>query len=706
MANKPELTIKVNVDPYIDPQQVRGTIERKVNTLNETNPPKIKLKPDMTDFQSAITNNLGGPYDVDLKPNLTENIEDKVVAEIGKIDTEKLKIDIKPDLEGFSTQLSETLRDELKQVNQKLSYYLKNLTSNSNNLTSLVDDILPIKKVKSSAKQAANEVSDEFTGGLSKFISVNDFFNYNISDKTKKRTLAQAKNLVQELRDGIDDLRSGKDNWTDDLQFIPDNFNKNFSDLKNKAIELRSIVTSFGDALSADEFKDVLKVFDSNNYNLTSKTGSFSSLEDFLDAIISKGNTVFKTENQVNNFFESLENLTGNKKISMDTIFGDAVNELTGVQQKITEINADIKTSREEISKTQKTLQQNQKDDTSGHLDAATIETYGRKLDEVLSNISAKQGEINEKRQAAVGFERSILQANILTREGLSRELAEYDALFKKYDTDKISKFADSVNLAEFIKNQETKMQAAQESCEKNQIEDGVYNVTDVKFNINPEVLQLKVDQAFKDISAPIDLHLKKDAAKHVRDELSESLNNSNVPDTLKNNNQNTTSTVPVHGKVTITDADVIVDVKNPVSIPGTVTVDPTSVQLGNSDDLQKNADALSSVKQSLSKISTSAENYGTKIAAIGPSVQYVAQEVDNLSKSLENQITDLDLIAKKTDAYGTTANSITLNTKDVAVAGDPVDVPVKATLEKTKITVPEEAVDIKVKGVLATEDK
>lgn len=160
-----------------------------------------------------------------------------------------------------------------------------------------------------------------------------------------------------------------------------------------------------------------------------------------------------------------------------------------------------------------------------------------------------------------------------------------------------------------------------------------------------------------------------------------------------------------IPGKVTITDTDVIVDVKNPVAIPGTVTVDPTSVQFGNSDDLQKNASALSSVKQSLNKISTSAEDYGTKIAAIGPSVQYVAQEVDNLSKSLENQITDLDLIAKKTDAYGTTANSVTLNTKDVAVAGDPVNVPVKATLEKTAITVPKEAVDIKVKGVLAPED-
>lgn len=160
-----------------------------------------------------------------------------------------------------------------------------------------------------------------------------------------------------------------------------------------------------------------------------------------------------------------------------------------------------------------------------------------------------------------------------------------------------------------------------------------------------------------------------------------------------------------IPGKVTITDADVIVDVKNPVTIPGTVTVNPTSVQLGNSDDLQKNANALSSVKQSLNKISTSAEDYGTKIATIGPSVQYVAQEVDNLSKSLENQITDLDLIAKKTDAYGTTANSVTLNTKDVAAPTAPVDIPGKVILKVEDVTPPKDSVKIPGKVELEVSD-
>ena len=52
--------------------------------------------------------------------------------------------------------------------------------------------------------------------------------------------------------------------------------------------------------------------------------------------------------------------------------------------------------------------------------------------------------------------------------------------------------------LQKFIKNQEIKMQTAQNSGEKDQIEDGVYNVKDVKFDIDPAVLQLKVDEVIQ----------------------------------------------------------------------------------------------------------------------------------------------------------------------------------------------------------------
>lgn len=703
MAREPELSIKVKVDPQIKPTELKTSIERKVKQSGEK--PQIDIDPNVDGIKKKVEDKL-------------KNI--KATASITPVvDTEKLKTDIQQQINGigdipkvtvgvnvddFSSELTKQLKDQLKEVNQQLSYYLKNLTSNTDRLGSFVNDIFPTKEFKATAKQVANEVSDEFVGGLSGTFNINDLLNYKISDTTKKRNLSQVENLVNEIKDIWAGLYA--DNWLDDDKININAFNDQFTQLGSKAKELKSILDSVYSAFDSDKFKDKLDVFNAQGFDLNKKLKEFMSIDDFLDEIIDKSKDAFKTTDQAMDFSKLINGLTGDNKISFNSVLDNVSGELGNVHAKILEINSSAKAVKTEIKDVQKEANAAQKTDTSGHLDASTIETYGQKLDKVLSNIADKQNAINNARKTAVDLEKNILAATVLTREGLSNELTQYEVLFKKFDTDKIAKFAETTNLADFIKNQEIKMQAAQNSGEKDQIEDGVYNVKKIKFDIDPAVLQLKVDEAFKDISAPIDLHLKKDAAKHVKDELNKSLNESDKPDIPKNANQsNANDVVPIPGKVTITDADVIVDVKNPVTIPGTVTVDPTSVQFGNSDDLQKNASALSSVKQSLSKISTSAEGYGTKIAAIGPSVQYVAQEVDNLSKSLENQITDLDLIAKKTDAYGTTANSVTLNTKDVVAPTAPVDIPGKVTLKVEDVTPPKGSVKIPGKVELKVSD-
>lgn len=191
--------------------------------------------------------------------------------------------------------------------------------------------------------------------------------------------------------------------------------------------------------------------------------------------------------------------------------------------------------------------------------DFLTYSTNGVAFDEVLSNIASKQAAINAEREKGVGLENSIVTATRLTRNALSEELKEYDALFKKYDTDKISKFADTTNLADFIKNQEVKMLGMKSKDEENLIDGGVYNVTDVKFAINPAVLQLKVDAAFKDISAPIGLHPKKEAIQNIKNELTTALADFNPiksSETTLGEDKNAVQSVSIPGKVVITDAD------------------------------------------------------------------------------------------------------------------------------------------------------
>ena len=694
MAREPELSIKVKVDPQIKPTELKTSIERKVKQSGEK--PQIDIDPNIDGIKKKVEDKL-------------KNI--KATASITPVvDTEKLKTDIQQQINGigdipkvtvgvnvddFSDELSKRLKEELKTVNEKLSYYLKNLTTNTAGLNSVVEGLFPSRGISNAVQSELKSVQAELIAGLkgvkSKVKPFKETDLFQIGDTESTTTIRRVEKLVKNIRDQFANLDNFYD--ADEEKFL-DGFNSEFEKFQNNASETVEKLSALKKNLSKDKFSDLL---DNEDFDAESTTKALAPLISFLKKL---STTSIKTGEDYDNLYALFNNKNTNK------LFDESNDHLTRMKTRVGDITAETKTAIEVTGELAKTLNKAIKDDNSGYLSDAEIKTYGAAFDEVLSGIASKYADINREREKGVGLENNVLTATRSTRNALSTELKEYEALFKKFDTDKIAKFAETTNLAEFIKDQEIKMQAAQGSGEKNQIEDGIYNVKDVKFDIDPSVLQLKVDAAFKDISAPIDLHLKKDAAKHVKDELNKSLNESDKPDIPKNDNQsNANDVVPIPGKVTITDADIVVDVKNPVSIPGTVTVNPTSVQVGNSDDLQKNANALSSVKQSLNKIFTSAEGYGAKIAAIGPSVQYVAQEVDNLSKSLENQITDLDLIAKKTDAYGTTANSVTLNTKDVAAPTAPVDIPGKVTLKVEDVTPPKESVKIPGKVELEISD-
>lgn len=123
MPREPELSIKVKVDPHVDPQQTRDTIQRKFNDIK--NPPTVVVKPDLSKFDNFIKDDLGGDYPVDITPNITGDIKGKIKEEIDKAvkSPDFPKVPLKVDVGDFSNELSSALKKELKDVNDKLSYY-------------------------------------------------------------------------------------------------------------------------------------------------------------------------------------------------------------------------------------------------------------------------------------------------------------------------------------------------------------------------------------------------------------------------------------------------------------------------------------------------------------------------------------------------------------------------------------------------------
>lgn len=704
MAREPELSIKVKVDPQIKPTELKTSIERKVKQSGEK--PQIDIDPNVDGIKRKIEDKL-------------KNI--KATANITPVvDTEKLKTDIQQQINGigdipkvtvgvnvddFSDELSKRLKEELKSVNDKLSYYLKNLTTNTAGLNSVVEGLFPSRGISNAVQSELKSVQAELTAGLkgvkSKVKPFKETDLFQIGDTESTTTIRRVEKLVKNIRDQFASLDNFYD--ADEEKFL-DGFNSEFEKFQNNASETVEKLSALKKNLSKDKFSDLL---DNEDFDAESTTKALTPLISFLKKL---STTSIKTGEDYDNLYALFNNKNTNK------LFDESNDHLTRMKTRVGDITAETKTAIEVTGELAKTLNKAIKDDNSGYLSDAEIKTYGAAFDEVLSNIATKQEEINTKKQRTVELENDLLTKTRSNREALKQELEEYKNLLKSFG---VKGDEDEGNPKGKPKPKSKKpdktlsQKPAEEQKAENQdaLNNGIAKIQAIVFDINQEELQKSIDTIFSKVSAPIGFKPANGAIANIKQQLQEAFNdvvilgNSITKDEEESGQNSTPLSTSISGKVTITDADVIVDVKNPVTIPGTVTVDPTSVQFCNSDDLQKNASALSSVKQSLSKIFTNAEGYGTKIAAIGPSVQYVAQEIDNLSKSLENQITDLDLIAKKTDAYGTTANSVTLNTKDVAAPTAPVDIPGKVTLKVEDVTPPKDSVKIPGKVELEVSD-
>lgn len=704
MAREPELSIKVKVDPQIKPTELKTSIERKVKQSGEK--PQIDIDPNVDGIKKKVEEKL-------------KNI--KATASITPVvDTEKLKTDIQQQINGigdipkitvgvnvddFSDELSKRLKEELKSVNDKLSYYLKNLTTNTAGLNSVVEGLFPSRGISNAVQSELKSVQAELTAGLkgvkSKVKPFKETDLFQIGDTESTTTIRRVEKLVKNIRDQFANLDNFYD--ADEEKFL-DGFNSEFEKFQNNASETVEKLSALKKNLGKDKFSNLL---DNDDFDVESTTKALTPLISFLKKLSTAS---IKTGEDYDNLYALFNNKNTNK------LFDESNDHLTRMKTRVGDITAEAKTAIEVTGELAKTLNKAIKDDNSGYLSDAEIKTYGAAFDEVLSNIATKQEEINTKKQRTVELENDLLTKTRSNRETLKQELEEYKKLLKSFGVKGDEDEGNPKGKAKPKSKEPDKtptQKPAEEPKAENQdaLNNGIAKIQAIVFDINQEELQKSIDTIFAKVSAPIGFKPANGAIANIKQQLQEAFNdvvilgNSITKDEEESGQNSTPLSTSISGKVTITDADVIVDVKNPVTIPGTVTVDPTSVQFGNSDDLQKNADALSSVKQSLSKISTNAEGYGTKIAAIGPSVQYVAQEVDNLSKSLENQITDFDLIAKKTDVYGTTANSVTLNTKDVVAPTAPVNIPGKVTLKVEDVTPPKESVKIPGKVELEVSD-
>lgn len=655
MPREPELSIKVNVDPHVDPQQTRDTIQRKFNDIK--NPPTVVIKPDLSKFDNFIKDDLGGDYSVDITPNITGDIKGKIKDEIDKAvkSPDFPKVPLKVNVGDFSNELSSALKKELKDVNDKLSYYLKNLTRNSDNLTGLVNDLLPTKNISVAGAKLSKEVSKTVNDATEtakksvKPLTMDDLLNYK--SKTTLTSIQKVKDSILQLKNSLTDLYTDEKYIDEDEQIIDvKGFQEKLRTLKSESKDLKKILEGFSSTIG---MKSISSVFNNKDFNIEKTCSDLLELINVLDLI--SETPIFKDKSEAQDFSERLYANVGKYSSSLDTLCDSTIANLDKVSERSKEVIHEQSVLQRTQAQVEKKVESGKKEDSSGLLDSSSIKQYADSIDEALSKVSTKYEEINRKRKSAINLESTLLSKVKLNKESLKDELKEYSDILKNYDDSKLKGIADraaaiqdsDVPVGDKKKPKETpksksklttttsvpNFPGAPNSKNESQslVNDGVAKIKKIVFDVKQEDVQSSIDTIFAKVSAPIGFRPAENAIKNVRTELTNALKNIDFTLTLGKQNAN-----------------------------GETTAAATAISESQStSDLKKQATAIGNIKRNLETVTTGIDKYMSDVASVGTAFEYSMSQVDALNKALENQIVDFNTLDGKIEDYINKTNEL-----------------------------------------------
>lgn len=590
MAREPELSIKVKVDPQINKAKLEEDVRAQVSNIKKL--PAVPITPDVSNLQDEIEKGLGGPYSVDIEPNLEKNLTQQINDEITAAQNGAQQIKVKLDVKEFGNDLSKQLKEQLRGVNRTLSNYLKEMQTNL---------------------ALANKATYGLFGGGNRDVTVDSIFN-----EISKKDIKKAQTLNRQLNDIYSEMpklkETGKISADSDITSI-DQMSKALINLSNSLSLMSKAWDEADESVYNSTYKDFEKTYDSIK-------NAIVQLEELYNAPGALKNLNIKgsiLKNFIDNAKGGLEDISNLRGQGGDySVFSKSVEDYQDLLDYAS---------------------------TFTHLN----DLIGQSIDRSKKEIDGLKKSEQESIGAGIPIDSSVLDENT---KKIIQSIGEVSAAMDDLES-KSKNFSDNLTV----------------------------EVDKHVSNIEEKVKQLK---ALVDVLPNGQKNIPEDSKGTVE------------PKDAASGTENGLSSVSIQGKVVITDADISVDVKDPVQIPGVVVVDSDGVQFGNTEELQKNVDSITSAKKALQSVVNKTENYVSEIAELGPAFQYVAQEVDNLSHSLENQIADFTRISELTNNYIDKSNSIKIDTSTIAVTGEPAAIDGKVILSANDVVAPETPVDIK----------
>lgn len=487
MAREPELSIKVKVDPQINKAKLEEDVRAQVSNIKKI--PAVPITPDVSNLQDEIEKGLGGPYSVDIEPNLEKNLTQQINDEITAAQNGAQQIKVKLNVKEFGNDLSKQLKEQLRGVNRTLSNYLKEMQTNL---------------------ALANKATYGLFGGGNRDVTIDSIFN-----EISKKDIKSAKILSDQLKSIYSEMpnlkKLGKLGDGSDI----DSIEKMSSSLIGLSHALDGIWDSVGNE-DQDAYKKALSEFNSYYKSVASSIKQISKLTEDSKFLKSLG---IDKKNLLKGFTETVS--TGLEDIS----------DLQRAPENVIQFDISKYNNFDDI------------DDLENY-----ASDFVRYNDQIITSAQKTKKELaaaGESKQESIGagvpIDPSILDANT---KKIIQSIGDVSAAMDDLES-KSKNFSDNLTI----------------------------EVDKHVGNIEEKVKQLK---ALVDVlpngqkNIPADSKGQedsKDGAAGVEEGL---------------------SSVSIQGKVVITDADVSVDVKDPVQIPGIVVVNSDAVQFGNTEELQK----------------------------------------------------------------------------------------------------------------------
>lgn len=375
MSKEPELSIKVSVDPVIDGEKLKSDIQTQVD--------KVKELP---------------------------------------------KVSVEVDVDNFSSSLSNKMKDELKDVNKKLKYYLTEIATTSKDLNKAVVNLFADTNFADRIDKQFKKIETSIEDTKKSAISASSYFD-DIFNSSSVKNLTEFYSLLDKVGAGMNKLSSVSTNTKQ--------FNSQFKALSEDAQTLYDVLSKFSNkSIDVDFLKKI--GIDSEDYNYA--VNNITYLMNALNELYNFNGT---TESKEKSPIKRLASEIGTDSEEITGVFQDVKADLTDLMKTILDNAEKAEDAKKKLNSSVEV--------TSGGFDKEKVNKMSQAYLKAMGVLVNQQRILNTTKRSTIELEDNLLAKTKEVSTAIGEEVTSLKSLFNEVSKSDIGKQLPAVS--EYMKS-------------------------------------------------------------------------------------------------------------------------------------------------------------------------------------------------------------------------------------------------------------